>query len=485
MASRGTGSSAPPPVWALAAGLGAGLLWAASLPPLGWWPLAVAGAALLALALQGRTALGRAGAGLAAGLGLFVPGLWWVHEFSLPGAVLLTLVEAAFVAVAAAVVPARRSVLVVLPAALVLAEAVRARWPLGGLPLAGLALGQVDGPLAPAARLGGHLLLVALVGAAGAAVAALAIGERRRRAVVALLVVVGAALLGAFAPAGERRGDLRVAVVQGGGPRGLRAVFADPRTTFDAHLTASAQVSQPVDLVVWPENVVNVDGPLAGSPEEQEVADLARRLRATVVAGVVEDAGRRFRNAAVAWSPEGRMVDRYDKVHRVPFGEYVPARALVDRLADLSAVPRDALPGRGPARLVTPAGRLGVALSYEVFFPGRARAAARRGGVLLVPTNASSYRTAQVPSQELAAAQLRAVETGRWVVQAAPTGYSAVVDHWGRVRRRSGLGGREVFATSVEMRTGTPPAAAGGEAVVVVWSAVLLLGCWAGRRRRR
>ena len=131
--------------------------------------------------------------------------------------------------------------------------------------------------------------------------------------------------------------------------------------------------------------------------------------------------GRRFRNAAVAWAPDGTRTARYDKAHRVPFGEYVPWRELVGRLADLSAVPRDAVAGHGPGRLDTPVGRLGVVVSYEVFFPARARAAIRSGGsVLLVPTNASSYRTRQVPAQEVAAARLRALETGRAVVQAAP-----------------------------------------------------------------
>ena len=129
----------------------------------------------------------------------------------------------------------------------------------------------------------------------------------------------------------------------------------------------------------------------------------------------------------------------------MPFGEYIPARSFFARLADVSAVPRDAIAGRGPGVVDTPAGRLGVLISYEVFFQDRGRAAVRAGGrLLLVPTNASSFDDAQVPAHELAVARLRALETGRWVVQAAPTGYSAVVDHRGRVlaRSRPGRAGR-------------------------------------------
>jgi apolipoprotein N-acyltransferase len=269
---------------------------------------------------------------------------------------------------------------------------------------------------------------------------------------------------------------LNVALVQGGGPRGVRAVARDPAPVFQRHLAGTAAVRSPVDLVLWPEDVVDVTREVTTTPEGDALAALARTVHATLVAGVVQDeGGDRFRNSAVAWGPDGAVVARYDKVHRVPFGEYVPARRLFDALADLSAVPRDAVVGRGPAVLDTPAGRLGVVISYEVFFADRAREAVRAGGrVVLVPTNASSYRDAQVPAQEVAVARLRALETGRWVVQAAPTGYSAVIDHRGRVRDQTGLGGAAVLAARVDLRTGRTPFVALGSAPSVA-AAVLVL----------
>lgn len=326
-----------------------------------------------------------------------------------------------------------------LPAALVVAEALRGWWPFGGLPLAGLDLGQVGGPLLPAARVGGHLLLVASVGVAGVGLALLV----RRRFVAApacLAAVVLLASAGWVSFDGTRLGTASAAAVQGGGPRGIRAVDADPATVFRAQVEATRAVPPGTPLVLWPEDVVDLDGPLAGSPEEAEIAALARELHTTLVAGVVEDVPlpRRFRNAAVAWGPDGAVVGRYEKVHRVPFGEYVPLRSLVERVADVSNVPQDAIAGRGPGVLDTPVGRLGVLISYEVFFAGRARAAASAGAtVLLVPTNASSYTTSQVPSQELAAARLRAVEraggccrrlppaTARWSTSGAGCGRAA------------------------------------------------------------
>jgi apolipoprotein N-acyltransferase len=206
-----------------------------------------------------------------------------------------------------------------------------------------------------------------------------------------------------------------------------------------------------------------------------------------VVAGIVEDAGPdHFANAALAWAPDGRIVDRYDKVHRVPYGEYIPFRGLVKRFANLDAVPRDAVAGHGPGVLRTPAGRLGVAVSYEVFFADRTRIAAQHGAsILLVPTNAASFSTGQVPAQELAAARLRALETGRTVVQSAPTGYTAVVDAGGRVLVHSDLGRPAVIQRTVERRSGTTPATRLGDgpialaALLAAGGAVIL-----GRRRR-
>lgn len=466
-------------------GLAAGLLLTLSLPPVGLWWLGPAGAAVLALTLaQTRTWRGRLATGAVAGLGLYGPGLWWATEFHILGWLVLLALEAGLLGGAVALVPAHRAALA-LPAALVVAEAVRGRWPFGGLPLAGLDLGQADGPLLDVARLGGHLLVVGVVGVAGVGLAALA---RRRWAVAAAALGATAvvALAGAVAFDGGHPEPLAVAVVQGGGPQGLRAVDSDPRTVLDAHVAAS-QAVRGAALVVWPENVVDTDGPLAGSEEEQVVAGVARQLHATVVSGAVEDLpGLRFRNAAVVWTPDGQVVDRYEKVHRVPFGEYVPDRALFERIADLSNVPRDAIAGRGPGVVDTPVGRLGVMISYEVFFADRARSGARAGGrLLLVPTNASSYTTAQVPAQELAAARVRAVETGRWVVQAAPTGYSGVVDQRGRVRARGPLGTPVTIQRTVELRTGQTLAVRLGDAPVTVVAALVLVLALALARLRR
>lgn len=462
------------------AALGTGAALAAALPPAGLWPLGPVAVGMLGRVLQRSGARRRVTIGAAAGLTYFAIGLWWAADFSVPGYVLLCLVETAFMALACVAVPPGRGAVLGLPAALVLMEAARGRWPLGGLPLAGLALGQTDGPFAPVAKVGGPLSVVLLVGVAGVALGA--IGRPRSRTLVsgALLAVVGTAALTAVAPAGRSTGHLTVAAVQGGGPRGVRALDSVSGDVFRRHLQATDRIEGPVDVVLWPEDVVDVPGSVTATPEGEQLGRLAQDRGTTVVAGVVEDAPRqRFRNAAVAWGPDGRVAARYDKVHRVPFGEYVPARGLVRHVADLAAVPRDAIPGRGPGRLDTSAGPLGVLISYEVFFPERARDAVRAGAdVVLVPTNASSYRGRQVPAMELAAARLRALETGRWVVQAAPTGYSAIISASGEVLQLSPLGPAALLQAVVPRRQGATIYTRVGDAPAVLLALVGLICGW-------
>jgi apolipoprotein N-acyltransferase len=233
--------------------------------------------------------------------------------------------------------------------------------------------------------------------------------------------------------------------------------------------------------VLWPEDVVALDRPLAGSPQAALLSRLAGELRTTLVVGVTEPASSTtFRNEIVAWGPRGRIVGVFEKVHRVPFGEYVPDRSFFSHLADLSGVPTDAVPGHGTGLMRTPAAPLGLLVSFEIFYAGRSHSSVRAGAQLLaVPTNTSSYATSQVPSQEMAAAVVQTVETGRDLVQAAPTGYSAVVTSRGAVVAHSTLGKRQVVEATVALRRGMTPYDHWGDLPVLILSAIVLGAGWA------
>jgi apolipoprotein N-acyltransferase len=475
--------------------LAAGLLLALSLPPWGWWPLAFGGAGWLYWRLAGLPPRSRLWVGWLAGLGCYGPGLFWARTFNWYGAVVLIALEALFVGVAALATPPQRGRALAFVGAATLAEALRMTWPFGGLPIGGVFLGQAGGPFLPLARLGGPLLLTAGVWAGGVGLASLWTAVRSRgagtggRAGVVLVGLVLLTVVGALVPdGGPARRSVSVALVQGGGRRGVDQQQVDPATVLAAQLRATRPLlagPKPPALVLWPEDVVALSGPLRGSAAGLAMGQLARRLQATLIAGVTEPASETtFRNEIVVWAPDGQIVDSFEKVHRVPFGEYVPDRSFFAHFADLSGVPADAVPGHGTGLLRTPVGPLGTLVSFEVFYADRSHASVRAGAeLLIVPTNTSSYASTQVPTQEVAADRIQAVETGRDLVQAAPTGYSTVVDRDGRVRQRSVLGRPQVLTARVALRKGFTPYDHWGDLPVLVLGAGALLAGW-GRQRK-
>lgn len=461
----------------LAAGalaLGAGFVVALALPPWGWWPLAFVGIGLYVIALGATpTRSQRFWRGALFGAGWLFPGMGWMWFLTAPGYLVAGMLFAALHGLAALVAPTGRWRVVGLPAAHALVEALRLMLPFGGVPLATLAIGQAGGPLLGVARVGGVILLswlVLQVGVAGVPALRRALPEGRpaRAALVVAGVVV---LLAAVAPTGADTGrTLRVAAVQGGGPQGTLAINSDKRLVLERHLAATATLAPgTVDLVLWPENVIDVDVvPFADSAEREAVADEAARLGVPLTVGVTEDVapGDRgtdpdgigaFLNAQVVVAPTGEVTSRYDKVRRVPFGEYMPLRNVLAAVgAPVNQVPRDAVAGTEPAVIDLPDGtRLAVVISWEVFFGSRARDGVRHGGELLLnPTNGSSYTGTILQTQQVASSRLRAVETGRWVVQAAPTGFSAFVSPGGEVIDRTAVSEQRVIEHTVALRSG-------------------------------
>src|SRR4051794_27399779 len=208
-------------------GLAAGTAIAFSLPPWGFWPLGIAGFALFALGLRNQPWRRRLLVGAAVGTAMFGIGLFWITEFQAFGFVALLILETSFVTAAAVATPPGRSAVFVLPATLALAEAARGAVPFGGLPLGGAALGQAAGPLAPATRLGGPLLLLGITVALGGAAVEVA-GGRWRVAAALASVALAATLIGAADTAGVAGAPMRISAVQGGGVRGLTAIESDP-----------------------------------------------------------------------------------------------------------------------------------------------------------------------------------------------------------------------------------------------------------------
>lgn len=475
------------------AALVAGAIIAFSLPPFGIWVLGPIGLAVAAALIEAAPTARRAGIGALVGIGQFTIGCAFALEFTALGYVSLVAFESLLVAVALVVVPPGRPLIVGFVAAITLVEWVRDTWPFGGMPLGGIALGQADGPLAGLARVGGPLLVVAATACAGSGLGLVASGvvapavpcRRRMSRVllgsVALAAVASAAGLAALAPSGATTGAISVAIVQGGGRRGVTSLEVPPTRSFDATLAVVERIRAPVDLVVCPEDALALGAPLARSNKAARFASRAKSLDTTILAGVTFPVGRaRFVNEIVAFGPTGKIIGRVEKVHPVPFGEYVPLRALVSKVASLNAVPRDVIVGHNDGALSTPAGRVAILNSFEAFYPGRGRAAVRAGAALLVlETNTASYATSQAPAMELAASRLQSIAEGRTLVQSATTGYSAIATPGGKVTVSSELGRAQLIRATVALRSGWTLYDRFGDAWVLALGAVALGGAWA------
>ena len=229
-------------------------------------------------------------------------------------------------------------------------------------------------------------------------------------------------------------------------------------------------------LVAWPETA------LPGAPDgdaalEARVAALARETGVALVVGAVglrfDEAGElaAFYDSALVYDARGARLDRYDKSHLVPFGEYLPFRALFGRFiraVATGAARSDVSAGEGPRSLPIPVPRslpvpdpetgepvvtLGVPICYELLFPDLVRRFAGGGAQLLVAiTNDAWYGHTGAPHQFLAITALRSAETGLWTARAANTGVSALIDGRGRVREQTRIFERGLLVGDVPLR---------------------------------
>jgi apolipoprotein N-acyltransferase len=432
------------------------------------------------------------------GAGWMYLGMGWMVQLTAPGYVVAGAVFASFHMVAALVAPDGPWRVIGRPAAHALAEALRFSFPFGGIPLATLGMSQVGGPLVGVVRVGGVILLTWLVLQLGFALGGLASGTpwfaRRSRpgapaqphGAFALAGVVVIVALSFVAPQGSDTGEtLRIAAVQGGGEQGTRALDVPSRLVTERHLEATRSIPDDagLDLVLWPENTIDVDV-FAGSDVYDAIVAEAARLDVPIAVGVTEEPRV---NSQILVAPDGEIVGSYVKVRRVPFGEYVPLRGVLEALgAPIEQVGRDAVAGTEPAILDLPDGtRVGVVISWEVFFAGRAREGVKLGAeAILNPTNGASYTGTIVQTQQVASSRLRAIENGRWVVQAAPTGFTAIVDADGNVRQRTAVSERNVLYDTVELREGdTWYTELGDGPIIVALLLTLATSLWFSRRR--
>jgi apolipoprotein N-acyltransferase len=450
--------------WALLLSLAGGLASYASFPPLDVWPLAFAGPGLLVIALTGRRFRSSFGCGLVFGVALFVPLLSWLINVAWYAWAALAGAEALIFALCCV---GQRLVLelpgwpALVAAWWVAVEALRDRWPFA-FPWGRLAMSQSVAPDVRWVAVGGAPLLsflVALTSAMAARYVLSVLGGagswrslRSLRSLAAGVVTAGVVFAGGLLPVDPVGGApaATVAAIQGNVPRArnLPQQLNDTEVTQN-HVAATDQLADLVksgrrpapDVVIWPENSTNLD-PLEYPFIYAELAGVTDRIGAPILVGEVLQNPER--NVGQLWVPGIGPTAIYVKRQLVPFGEYIPFRALISSFSSLPSLqPTNFTPGHDPVVFRVGAIRLGDVICYEVAFDNLVRSEVNAGANLIaLQSNDADFEIdGQLgeTEQQTAMARIRAVESDRAVVYASTTGESTIIAPDGAIIEHSGV----------------------------------------------
>ena len=424
-----------------------GVLNALAFPGTGWWPLIFVGTPLILFSLIGRRVWGALGVGFLGGFSFWGTHILWLTIYLGPVPWLaLAGLEAIFFALGCVLIAlawrftdrafpgawGRLGLTPVIIAGLwTLREYLTSNWPYGGFSWGRLAFSQSESPFGQ---------LVAWVGVSGlsfliAWVSALVVQVTREPAARSRMLRSSAPLglialmlsIPAF-PIVES-GTMRVAAVQGNADAGLFAEYT-PGQILNDHVAATEPLyGEDVDLVVWPENASDLN-PLENSRSAATLDQVTAGMSAPLVTGTITSDGSGIYNSLLLWKNGEAAIDQYDKIHPVPFAEYIPDRDFWYPLApDLfSLIPRDYTIGTRDNLFDINGVAAGLAICFDIADDNLIRQMIAGGAnVILAPTNNADFGRTDESVQQLAIARLRAIETGRSVVNTSTVGTSAII----------------------------------------------------------
>ncbi|UTF61487.1 apolipoprotein N-acyltransferase [Gilvimarinus sp. DA14] len=488
---------------AAALALLAGALQPLAFAPFNLWPLALLGLAVFPLLLF-KVASRRAWiVALAFGLGLYGVGVSWIfvaiHQFGNASVWLAGLLTALFVLFMAGIfaVPfvicrslmghGRLGILLGFPACYLLGEWLRS-WLLTGFPWLYLGYGHLQTPLAGWAPLFGVLGLSFITAFSAATLAAWGFFMRpsgnlwMASIMVCALWLVGWQLENVQWSKLNRDQPISVTMVQPNVAQELKwnPKFAQP--TLDRLMDLS-EPHWDSDWLIWPEAAV----PLTYNNALDFLNRVNRQAADTntgLVTGIIYDdlSRRRYYNSVTGF---GEAMGIYHKRRLVPFGEYVPLEDWLRGTIEFFDLPTSYI-HRGPddqRGLLINDVSIAPSVCYEVVYPSLVAESARHRNVLLTVSNDAWFADSIGPLQHLQMAQMRALETGRYLLRSTNNGVSAIVDPKGRVVEKSRQFVSATLSGVIYPAYGDTPFMRWGSWPVVFLSLALLLGLLASQRR--
>ncbi|MHA7986396.1 apolipoprotein N-acyltransferase [Rathayibacter sp. CAU 1779] len=515
------------PLWAaVIVGIGGGVVYDGAFPAIDVWPLAFVGLALMLVVLIGRSVGGAILVGFLSGLAFYLTQVSWTALYLGPVPwIALSVFESLLFALGAVAIalayrwiprafPGSLGRLGLLPVAVAGLwtgrEWLSGNWPYGGFAWGRAALSQSHGPFA-------HL--VAWFGIAGVSfimvwLVALAIECARyrrrpfapafqpglgradataRRPWIRTAVALAAIALVLAVPLwpATTSGTTRIGAVQGNGPAGYFD-GAQPGDVMNAQIAATIPlIGTHPDMVVWPEGSADID-PTRDWSSADVLDNLSARLGAPMIVGTITHRQGKYFNTSLLWKSGKGAVDYYDKKHPVPFGEYVPDRSFWMPFAPslLGLIQRQYTPGTRDNVFDVNGVRAGISICFDIV-DDQLTTDMMNGGaqVILAQTNNADFGRTKENMQQLAIARLRAIETGRSLVNISTVGTSQIIDPDGRTIAQIAAYKPGAMIEDVPLGTTTTPATLLSRAFEVLVSglglgAILVAALTAPRTRR-
>ena len=342
------------------------------------------------------------------------------------------------------------------PLIYIVMEECRNRFPFGGFGWVRIAYTQADAPISKISAIGGASALSALAVLMGLI---LFYGAKREFSLITfvpflfLLVPLTLSVISAT----------NVLMIQGNVPQmGLdfnsraKAVFTNHFERTQEELAKDANV----DLVLWPENSVDVDPFL-----NQDVKQALDSIQKPLIIGAILGKGNNFLNTSILWG--GELPPIYIKQHLTPFGEYIPLRSLASMISPYTDRVTDFEPGQSQLLFTIKEAVIAPIICFELVDDQLLHEAALSSNILAVQTNSATFGMSAESAQQLSITRIRAIEHGRNIVSVSTTGYSAVIDYQGKVLKKTSMGTPDTIRAEVDLLQGQTPRDKAGDWALV------------------
>lgn len=356
------------------------------------------------------------------GLSLLLPIQSWtgVYVGNIPWLILCSGQAFAFIIPAFFVAPGKRFNQTAFACAFVMVELLLRTVPFTGFGWSRISFTQVDGPLKGLYSSGGVVLVAFFISLISAARSFLNV-------CVTLLIVVSLS----FIPSTENNGvESNIALIQGGVSKLGFNFNSKPQEVFQRHLnqTLKSISREEVDLIVWPENAVDVDINVNVEVNRQ-IVDLSSLLSTPVLVGGVTESGSYLQNKSTFFNPEISQI--YTKRYLTPFGEYLPLRKIASKVSHYANEIVDFKAGSKDTIFKSDNASFQTLICYELLndtFRDQINS-----DFLIVQTNNATFGDTAQLDQELQIARVRALETGRFIAYVSTTGTTSFIDNKGEI----------------------------------------------------